>query len=70
MPSLRPAFPGALQGDDRSTALQRRGDTQHFSWRVFAGKNAAYDFFPCQFQLFYRGKGRGGMWYDPAFMVS
>lgn len=20
------------------------------------------DFFPCQFQLFYRGKGKGGMW--------
>ena len=25
-------------------------------------KNAAYDFFPCQNQLFYRGKGKGGMW--------
>ena len=33
-------------------------------------KNAAYDFFPCQFQLFYRGRGKGGMWYDPAFQVG
>ena len=33
-------------------------------------KNAAYDFFPCQFQLLYRGKGKGGMWYDPTFQVG
>jgi hypothetical protein len=31
-------------------------------------RNAAYDYFPCQFQLFYRGKG--GMWYDPVFQAS
>lgn len=83
---------------------------------ALAGKNAAYDFFPCQFQvrtliwlagcalvprlacvyrprhdarqpmacasiepsalgspsvqLFYRGKGKGGMWYDPTFQAS
>ncbi|EFN53021.1 hypothetical protein CHLNCDRAFT_26298, partial [Chlorella variabilis] len=39
-------------------------------WWTAGFKNAAYDFFPCQFQLFYRGKGRGGMWYDPAFQVK
>ena len=27
-----------------------------------AGKNPAYDYFPCQHQLYYRGKGRGQMW--------
>ena len=32
-----------------------------FSWLVAAGKNPAYDYFPCQHQLFYRGKG--GMWW-------
>lgn len=31
-------------------------------------RNPAYDYFPCQFQLFYRGKG--GMWYDPVFKVG
>ena len=38
--------------------------------RPACSKNAAYDFFPCQFQLFYRGRGKGGMWYDPAFQVG
>jgi hypothetical protein len=33
-----------------------------WSWRVVAGVNAAYDSFPCQFQLFYRGKARGSLW--------
>lgn len=41
---------------------------QPFSWRVVCGKNPAYDFFPCQYQLFFRGKG-GVMWYDPIFKV-
>ncbi|KAL4427643.1 hypothetical protein ABPG75_001732 [Micractinium tetrahymenae] len=63
-------FIGWLQ--DPSTGLQqlRGGKQDLFSWRVFAGKNAAYDFFPCQFQLFYRGKGKGGIWYDPTFQVK
>lgn len=30
---------------------------------------AAYDFFPCQFQLWYRAKGKGVVWYDPIFKV-
>ncbi|CAI6007676.1 unnamed protein product [Closterium sp. NIES-65] len=38
-----------------------------WSWRVVAGQNAAYDQFPCQFQIFYRGKARGSVWYDPVF---
>lgn len=41
-----------------------------YSWRVFAGQNAAYDRFPCQFQLFYFGKAKGSMWYDPVFRVE
>ncbi|KAL4444678.1 hypothetical protein ABPG77_002495 [Micractinium sp. CCAP 211/92] len=63
-------FIGWLQ--DPSSGLQqlRGGEERLFSWKVFAGKNAAYDFFPCQFQLFYRGKGKGGMWYDPTFQVK
>lgn len=30
---------------------------------------AAYDFFPCQYQLWYRGRG-SAMWYDPIFRVK
>lgn len=33
-----------------------------FSWLVAAGKNPAYDYFPSQNQLFYRGKGKGVIW--------
>lgn len=33
-------------------------------------RNAAYDKFPCQFQLFYRGKAQRSMWYDPVFKVG
>ncbi|KAG1660262.1 hypothetical protein FOA52_007660 [Chlamydomonas sp. UWO 241] len=40
-----------------------------YSWLVAAGKNPAYDFFPAQHQLFYRGKGKGVMWYEPVFKV-
>ena len=29
---------------------------------------AAYDFFPCQYQLWYRTRGKA-MWYDPIFKV-
>jgi len=42
-------------------------DALPFSWLVAAGKNPAYDFFPCQHQLFYRGKARGSFWYEPVF---
>ncbi|KGN62096.1 uncharacterized protein LOC101212663 [Cucumis sativus] len=41
-----------------------------WSWRVVAGQNPAYDQFPCQYQLFYRGKARGSFWYEPVFMVK
>lgn len=40
-----------------------------WSWRVAAGQNPAYDQFPCQFQIFYRGRAKGSMWYDPVFRV-
>ncbi|GFR46611.1 hypothetical protein Agub_g8215 [Astrephomene gubernaculifera] len=38
-----------------------------FSWLIAAGKNPAYDYFPCQHQMFYRGRGSGQMWYEPVF---
>lgn len=41
-----------------------------WSWRVIAGQNPAYDQFPCQYQLFYRGKARGSFWYEPVFQVK
>lgn len=31
--------------------------------------HAAYDFFPCQYQLWYRARG-GVCWYDPIFKVE
>lgn len=40
-----------------------------WSWRVVAGQNPAYDQFPCQYQLFYRGKAKGSFWYEPVFQV-
>ena len=40
-----------------------------WSWKVVAGKNPAYDFFPNQHQIFYRGK-RTAFWYDPVFRVT
>ncbi|CAN8287730.1 unnamed protein product [Cochlearia groenlandica] len=40
-----------------------------WSWRVAAGQNPAYDQFPCQYQLFYRGKGKSSFWYEPVFQV-
>ncbi|PIA47861.1 hypothetical protein AQUCO_01400449v1, partial [Aquilegia coerulea] len=42
----------------------------NWSWRVVAGQNPAYDQFPCQYQLFYRGKAKGSFWYEPVFQVS
>ncbi|KAI3451065.1 hypothetical protein Pfo_007730 [Paulownia fortunei] len=41
-----------------------------WSWRVVAGQNPAYDQFPCQHQLFYRGKAKGSFWYEPVFQVK
>ncbi|KAJ0985570.1 hypothetical protein J5N97_003926 [Dioscorea zingiberensis] len=40
-----------------------------WSWRVVAGQNPMYDQFPCQYQLFYRGKSRSAIWYEPVFQV-
>lgn len=40
-----------------------------WSWRVVAGQNVAYDQFPCQYQLYYRGKAKNSLWYDPVFQV-
>ena len=43
---------------------------EQWSWRVVAGQNPAYDFFPNQYQIFYREKGRKRFWYDPVFQVE
>lgn len=46
------------------------GDLE-MSWKVVCGQNPAYDYFPCQNQIFYRG-GKAGksFWYDPVFKVT
>ncbi len=41
-----------------------------YSWLAVAGQNPAYDYFPNQFQLWYRGKGRNQFWYNPVFKVN
>ncbi|KAL8167791.1 hypothetical protein V2J09_009290 [Rumex salicifolius] len=46
------------------------GDDLDWSWRVIAGQNPAYDQFPCQYQLFYRGRAKGSFWYEPVFQVK
>ncbi|KAF8063768.1 hypothetical protein HT031_003625 [Scenedesmus sp. PABB004] len=43
------------------------GALKPWSWLVAAGKNPAYDYFPCQHQLYSYGKGKGQMWYEPVF---
>lgn len=43
---------------------------KRWSWRVVAGQNVAYDQFPCQYQLYYRGRARDSLWYDPVFQVT
>ena len=37
---------------------------------MISGQNPAYDQFPCQYQLFYRGKAKGSLWYEPVFQVK
>ena len=46
------------------------GSQEKFSWRVFAGMNAAFDRFPCQYQLFFAGTARNSFWYRPVFKVQ
>ncbi len=46
------------------------GSQENFSWRVFAGMNAAFDRFPCQYQLFFPGAARNTYWYRPVFKVE
>ena len=41
-----------------------------YSWLAVAGQNPAYDHFPCQYQIWYRGKARGAFWYNPVFKVQ
>lgn len=60
-------FIGWLGRPDPS--MEEGAGIMEYSWRVVAGQNAAYDQFPCQYQMFYRGKSKGSMWYDPVFQV-
>ena len=57
---------GHLQDSDGFTDVVPKSDV---SWMVACGANVAYDQFPNQNQLFYKGKGKD-MWYDPVFKVK
>ncbi len=65
---LDPSFNGNHRGSLGN--LVRKEDMQNFSWRVFAGQNAAFDRFPCQYQLFYPGRAKNSFWYRPVFKVE
>lgn len=43
--------------------------SQGCSWRPVLGQNPAYDFFPCQFNSWYRDPRGDSGWYDPTFKV-
>ena len=45
-------------------------DSKPYSWLAVAGQNPAYDHFPCQYQIWYRGKARNSFWYNPVFKVQ
>jgi hypothetical protein len=45
-------------------------DSEPYSWLAVAGQNPAYDHFPCQYQIWYRGKARNSFWYNPVFKVQ
>mmetsp|Transcript_19800 Transcript_19800/g.64361 ORF Transcript_19800/g.64361 Transcript_19800/m.64361 type:complete len:518 (+) Transcript_19800:33-1586(+) len=47
-----------------------RGPDSPSSWMLVCGQNPAYDEFPCQFQMFYRGKAKKSIWYNPVFKVN
>jgi len=44
-------------------------DQRPYSWLAVAGQNPAYDHFPCQYQIWYRGKAKNSFWYNPVFKV-
>ena len=58
---------GAGAAAEAKSGSSSSSNTRPWSWLIAAGKNPAYDYFPCQHQLFYRGKGRGQFWYEPVF---
>ena len=63
--------PSAIAHPSTSTSTSTSTSNQlyPYSWRIFAGKNPAFDFFPCQYQLFYPGKAKNSFWYQPVFKV-
>ena len=40
------------------------------SWKIVCGANPAYDAFPAQHQIFYPGKAKESIWYDPVFKAT
>mmetsp|Transcript_9912 Transcript_9912/g.36270 ORF Transcript_9912/g.36270 Transcript_9912/m.36270 type:complete len:550 (+) Transcript_9912:98-1747(+) len=45
-------------------------DHEQYSWKVVCGQNPAYDYFPCQHQIFYEAAKGKSFWYDPIFKVE
>eukprot|EP00468_Gymnochlora_sp_CCMP2014_P013688 CAMPEP_0167750178 /NCGR_PEP_ID=MMETSP0110_2-20121227/5843_1 /TAXON_ID=629695 /ORGANISM="Gymnochlora sp., Strain CCMP2014" /LENGTH=546 /DNA_ID=CAMNT_0007635463 /DNA_START=186 /DNA_END=1826 /DNA_ORIENTATION=+ len=49
--------------------IGRRNENNPLSWMLVCGQNPAYDEFPCQYQMFYRGKAKKSLWYNPVFKL-
>jgi len=68
--------PTAAPPTAAAAAAQLVPGTRKWAWRIAGGKNAAFDRFPAQHQLFYRtgsappGSAGGAIWYVPVFAVS
>lgn len=58
-----------LTHDAAERIMQGHFGDKKYSWLAVAGQNPAYDYFPNQFQIWYRGKGRNSFWYNPVFKV-
>jgi len=50
--------------------LGSRRKNNDSSWMLVCGQNPAYDEFPCQYQVFYRGRAKNSLWYNPVFKVN
>ena len=60
----------ASAGAENPSDSDEDSTVEPWSWRVCAGQNPAYDQFNCQYQIFYRGRGKGVLWYVPVFNVE
>ena len=64
--AARQIFVGHLDHAEAHASSQRLAH----SWKIVCGANPAYDAFPAQHQIFYPGKAKESIWYDPVFKAT